>query len=179
MDIKFKDGIELKSESTVFLYSYDMLDLALTDQNKYDKSFLNISAFDPDLKRIFSNKFKNLNNKNNYIITDFMYTVSTVLCKINNKLYVKNKTFIDSDFYKINLDSAEEISFLNANDDCLMQNYIDDYIELLAKYFDNNKIILLRTTIPRFRANYGNAKMIYLIIIMILMIVSRNLKIIS
>ncbi|MFZ2537714.1 MAG: DUF6270 domain-containing protein [Oscillospiraceae bacterium] len=129
MDIKFKKNSRLEGGIQLFLHGSDMLKFAFESQNEYDKIFLNASAFETDFRNIICNKFRDINRGNNHIIIDFIQTASTVLYEVKN-------------------------SYVHSLEDTTWQRCMDEYIYCISQYFKKDKMILVRTTIPKIRANF-------------------------
>lgn len=114
--------------SKFFLHGSDMLKYAFEKETEWNKSLLNVSAFQSNINDLLSDAVNAQKNSDNYIVVDFAQTAMKYL-----------------DQNPLNNGKLENTNW---------QQDMDDYIESLIRYFCNDNIILVRVVIPKIRANY-------------------------
>lgn len=92
-----------------------------------------------------------------FLVVDMTWTVSHTLCFWKDQVFTKSGQFAKSEFYKTHKEEMTEINLLR-DPDFDWKPYMDAYLDLVAKYFDKNHIILLRTTCTKRFVVHGHVR---------------------
>lgn len=86
-------------------------------------------------------------NPAEFLVVDMCYTAGHALCKWKDQVFTKNPKFRDSAFYAEHEAEIEEIDVMR-DQEFDWKPYMDQYMELVGRYFDADHIILVKSRCP-------------------------------
>lgn len=86
-------------------------------------------------------------NPAEFLVVDMCYTAGHALIKWKDQVFTKNPKFLESTFYAEHEEEFEEIDVMR-DSEFDWKPYMDNYLELIGRYFDANHIILVKSRCP-------------------------------